>query len=122
MKKSNFFTLIFFEKKSRISISKSRVKYCRQRFGYWRSGGFFAQKLNRITAVQPCTNVQSKNVSRHYANTLLAVRPSVLSLFVCSLSCLCVLGLVALLQFCVWHCALGKTANVLPNALAILHF
>jgi len=27
-------------------------------------------------------------------------------------------GLVALLQFFVWLCAAGKTANVLPNALA----
>ena len=28
-----------------------------QRFAAWRCGGFLAQKFNRITAVEPCTNV-----------------------------------------------------------------
>ena len=28
-----------------------------QRFSAWRCGGFLAQKLNRITAVEFCTNV-----------------------------------------------------------------
>jgi len=35
------------------------------------------------------------------------------------LSCV---GLEALLQFLVWLCVFGKTANVLPNAMAILRF
>ena len=30
---------------------------CTQRFSAWRCGGFLAQKFNRITAVEPCTNV-----------------------------------------------------------------
>jgi hypothetical protein len=29
----------------------------RQRFTAWRCGGFLAQKSNRITPVEPCTNV-----------------------------------------------------------------
>ena len=28
-----------------------------QRFSAWRCGGFLAQKFNRITAVEPSTNV-----------------------------------------------------------------
>jgi hypothetical protein len=28
-----------------------------QRFSAWRCGGFLAQKFNRITAAEPCTNV-----------------------------------------------------------------
>jgi len=35
--------------------------------------GFLAQKLNRITAVEPCTNVQSKPFSPAFGNTLLCV-------------------------------------------------
>ena len=58
----------------------------RQRAGYWRSGGFLAQKLNRITTAQPCTNAQSKNVSRHYANTLLSAAPFSVALVVGRLS------------------------------------
>jgi len=30
---------------------------CRQRFSAWRCGGNLALKFNRITAVEPCTNV-----------------------------------------------------------------
>ncbi len=45
--------------------------YATQRFGYWRTGGFLAQKFNRRTNVEPCKNAHSKNFSRHYANTLL---------------------------------------------------
>jgi hypothetical protein len=31
--------------------------YNRQRFSAWRCGGFLVQKFNKITAVEPCTNV-----------------------------------------------------------------
>ncbi|WP_211290390.1 hypothetical protein, partial [Flavobacterium croceum] len=37
--------------------SESRRKYGTQRFSAWRCGGFLAQKFNRITAVELCTNV-----------------------------------------------------------------
>ncbi len=46
------------------------VAYFCQRFGYCRSGGFLAQKFNRITAVEPCTNAQSKPFSPAFGNTL----------------------------------------------------
>jgi len=42
-----------------------------QRFGYCRRRGFLAQKLNRRTNVEPCTNVQSKPFSPAFGNTLL---------------------------------------------------
>jgi hypothetical protein len=59
-------------------------------------------------------------LNRHFCQT--RVMPSFF--FFCRpLSChftlsLCV-GLVALLLFLAWLCAFGKTANVLPNAMAI---
>ena len=43
-----------------------------QRFGYCRRRGFLAQKFNRITTVEPCTNAQSKPFSPAFGNTLLA--------------------------------------------------
>jgi len=54
------------------SLILARSPYgCRQRFAAWRSGGFFAQKFNRRTNVEPCTNVQSKTFSPAFGNTLL---------------------------------------------------
>ncbi|MCB0710559.1 MAG: hypothetical protein KDC15_14380, partial [Chitinophagaceae bacterium] len=57
---------------------------------------------------------------RFFAKPLLALRPSFLLCLFVVISCLswCV-GLVALLLFLAWLCAVGKTANVPPNALAI---
>jgi len=42
-----------------VIVSGCRLSFytCCQRFSAWRCGGFLAQKFNRITAVEPCTNV-----------------------------------------------------------------
>ena len=45
--------------------------YCRQRKTAWRCGGFLALKFNRITAVEPCTNVHKSSFSRHIAKPML---------------------------------------------------
>jgi hypothetical protein len=65
-------------------------------------------------------NCHTKHCTRLYAKPLLCVLCSV---FVCLTIVvpMCV-GLVALLQFLAWFFAFGKTANVLPNALAIHRF
>jgi hypothetical protein len=64
--------------------------------------------LNKITAVELCTNVQAKNVTRHYANTLLAVRP-----FSFYVNCLFILSVVVRwlggsFAFFVWLCVSAK--------------
>ncbi len=62
------------------------LKYYGQRFGYCRRRGLLALKFTRITAVEPCTNVQSKPFSPAFGNTLLAVRASVCPLKNCFIS------------------------------------
>jgi len=47
---------------------------CHQRFSAWRCGGNLAQKLNIITAIEPCINVSYKHFNRHIAKPMLAVR------------------------------------------------
>ena len=42
--------------------------------GIAEGGGFLAQKFNRRTNIEPCTNVQSKPFCPAFGNTLLAVR------------------------------------------------
>jgi hypothetical protein len=42
-----------------------------QRFSALRSGGFLAQKFNRIPNVEYCTSVSKKHFSRHIAKPLL---------------------------------------------------
>ena len=49
------------------------------RFGYCRRRGLLAQKFNRRTNVEPCTNVQSKPFSPAFGNTLLPAVILVLS-------------------------------------------
>ena len=47
-------------------------KRLRITFLVWRCGEFLAQKLNRITTVETCTNVSYKHFSRHMAKPMLA--------------------------------------------------
>ena len=71
---------------SMVALLSFRLAY--NRFGYCRRRGFLAQKFNRRTNVEPCTNVQSKPFSPAFGNTLLAVRLSFLSQFVVIISSL----------------------------------
>ena len=75
----------------------------------------FAQKFNRRTELEFSTK-PAILPNCCYAFALFTV---IICLFIVVLLCV---GLLALLQFFVWLCAFGKTANVLPNALAILRF
>jgi len=57
----------FFEIQGYFLVAKYRFWYCRMR-------RFSAQKFNRRTNVEPCTNVKSKPFSPAFGNTLLEVR------------------------------------------------
>jgi hypothetical protein len=83
------------------------------RFGYCRRRGILAQKFNRRTNVEPCTNAQSKPFSPAFGNTLLSAAPFSVALVVGRLSVgkkytllqalVCVLALCGL-QMCVLLC------------------
>ena len=61
-----FYFKLLFQQLSLLRVLQNECEH----FSDWRYGGFLAQKFNRITNVEPCINVQSKNFSSSFWQTL----------------------------------------------------